>query len=198
MATVPDDQLRRFKPPNDWEQELRRGFRYAAGMYRLRDSLNDLLYIGIGADPTTRIKTHAKRAAWWPEVDIERSDVEWFREYTVADIAERVAIRLERPKYNMIHSRTRPHWSHARGGRPRTTPLADGDVISHADLRQQVAEVVTAVRVERSCIYVEGKHNPPAVAVVPIELGKLARRLGGPDMAARILVDYLQRHGATA
>lgn len=189
MTAPTVDQLRRFELPN-WSSHAR-GFRYAAGLYRLRDAEGDLLYLGIGWDPALRLKMHAKKAAWWPEVDLDRSDVDWFRRYEDAAIAEKLAIRLEQPKYNMIYSLTRPHWSYERGATVREPHFADGDEITVFRVREKIPELVRAVRMHRRCVYIT-KRDTRAVAVVPLELAELARRAGGADRAAKILADHLR------
>lgn len=194
MPPIPKADLRRFEAPNgDW-QINKRGWRVAAGVYRLRNSAAELLYVGLGYDPSGRIQRHATRYDWWPEVDLDRSEVEWFRRYEDADLAEKVAIRTEHPRYNMIHSLTRPHWSHERGGTPRPAEFNRGAILDHATLRKKIQEVIWTVRMHRRHVFVRNIANSsgPVVAVVPVELARLADRLGGADAAGRILMDYIR------
>lgn len=190
MPGLLDEQLRRFEPPNA-VRLLAHGRRHGGGVYRLRGRDSGLLYVGVGFNPALRIAVHAKSASWWPDVDLAQSEIEWFRNYGDAELAERIAIRLERPRHNMIHSGERPHWSHERG-RSRKPPFFDESAnLEPATVRSKIAEMVSTVRMHRRTVFVGLRHSP-GVAVVPVELGQLAIRLGGADRAAAILLDHIR------
>ena len=71
-------------------------------LYRLYDSDDQLLYIGITTYPPKRFVEHERDKPWWPQV--ARRDVEWIESRTQAETAERCAIAAEGPKYNRIHN----------------------------------------------------------------------------------------------
>lgn len=74
-----------------------------AYVYRLYDSTNTLLYVGVSEDLSRRMRQHRRTKTWWNEVAsvtaMEFSD-EW-----MALIGERVAIADEAPKYNLRRKR---------------------------------------------------------------------------------------------
>src|SRR5690242_3991765 len=72
-------------------------------LYRLYDADGRLLYVGVAADPEARWKQHARYKAdlWWSEV--HRKTVQWFFSRLDALHAETTAIRIESPRYNIIH-----------------------------------------------------------------------------------------------
>lgn len=71
-------------------------------LYRLFDADDALLYVGIAGNPGRRFEQHAKAKLWWREVS--RIEVEHFADRAEALAAERLAIRDERPLYNIVHS----------------------------------------------------------------------------------------------
>lgn len=72
-------------------------------LYRLYDSGDRLLYVGIAKDPERRWWQHARDRAdsWWP--DVARKSVEWFDTREAAEGAEVEAIKREGPPYNSAH-----------------------------------------------------------------------------------------------
>lgn len=125
-GSCPNDGPGLFYRPCDWESEcvvtLGLDIRWGAprafkrpsvrveaatcrtALYRLRDSAGRLLYVGIGRDPLRRWPEHAGDKPWWPEVaDLS---MEWFESRTEALGAEATAIRVERPRHNVIHNAT--------------------------------------------------------------------------------------------
>lgn len=71
-------------------------------LYRLSDSEGRLLYVGIAFEPKVRWASHASEKAWWP--DVAERTVEWHESRTAAAAAEIVAIREEKPLYNVRDS----------------------------------------------------------------------------------------------
>jgi predicted GIY-YIG superfamily endonuclease len=68
-------------------------------LYRLFGAKSDLLYIGIAADPEERWKQH-KRTKPWASM-VAKRDNTWFKTRSAAEAAETLAIRAERPRYNI-------------------------------------------------------------------------------------------------
>lgn len=71
-------------------------------LYRLRDQVGELLYVGITDNPERRWKDHGKDKPWWAQV-ADRS-VEWLPSRDRAVAAEAEAIRAERPRHNIHHN----------------------------------------------------------------------------------------------
>ena len=71
-------------------------------LYRLYGANDQLLYIGASGNLETRWKTHAKERLWWPEV--ARRELTWYDTRAEATRAEKRAIEVERPKYNILHT----------------------------------------------------------------------------------------------
>lgn len=71
-------------------------------LYRFWDADGTLLYIGITLKPSSRWKHHAKNKPWWHEVAV--ITVEAFPNREAVEEAEREAIRIQRPKYNVVHN----------------------------------------------------------------------------------------------
>lgn len=74
-------------------------------LYRLYDLSDELIYVGISTDPSTRWSYHAGEKTWWPQV--ARKTVEWFPLRSEAEQAEIAAIAKEGPRYNVAHSVSR-------------------------------------------------------------------------------------------
>ncbi|MFF7631495.1 type II toxin-antitoxin system prevent-host-death family antitoxin [Streptomyces cyaneofuscatus] len=66
----------------------------------------------------------------------------------------------------------------------------DGIPISEA--RSNITDVVASVRLLRRCIFLTRRSKPQA-AIIPVELGELVQRAGGPDAASEILSAHLRR-----
>jgi predicted GIY-YIG superfamily endonuclease len=72
----------------------------AAALYRFFDYDGRLLYVGITYDRATRFESHAQTSKWWKEADHGSTTVEWLESWRAAEVAERFAIRDERPLWN--------------------------------------------------------------------------------------------------
>lgn len=72
----------------------------AAACYRLYGHGDELLYVGSTLRPENRFRQHSTDKAWWPEV--ARRDIAWFGSELEAREAEAVAIKQERPRYNVV------------------------------------------------------------------------------------------------
>jgi hypothetical protein len=68
-------------------------------VYRMFDSDDALLYVGMTKNFGQRWQSEAKQMPWWPEVS--RQTVEWHPSREDAGAAERKAIRDECPRYNV-------------------------------------------------------------------------------------------------
>lgn len=73
-------------------------------LYRLYDDAGELLYVGIGAQPKSRISEHRKKP-WGSE--IHSTTTEWHESRDAALAAEAAAIAAERPAYNIVASQVR-------------------------------------------------------------------------------------------
>ncbi len=71
-------------------------------LYRMYDSDDELLYVGISCNPGSRIAQHAEFKEWYEDVAIIR--IAWLSTRRAALKEEAKAIVNEDPKYNIIHS----------------------------------------------------------------------------------------------
>jgi predicted GIY-YIG superfamily endonuclease len=76
-------------------------------LYRVADQDGVVLYIGIAYDWPSRFKQHAAEKPWWKD-EVRRIDIEPHPSREEALAAEEVAIRAERPRYNVQHARALP------------------------------------------------------------------------------------------
>lgn len=90
-------------------------------LYRLFDTSDNLLYIGITNDPELRWKQHGKVKNWWRQVATIR--VEHFDSRDDALAAEKAAIKAEKPRWNVTHTE-KPR----QRARPRVARLFNGEV----------------------------------------------------------------------
>lgn len=73
-------------------------------LYRFFNAEEELLYVGIAADPAHRWKEHRRSKPWAREVTIRV--IEWLSSREEASAAEVRAIHIEKPRYNIRDS---PH-----------------------------------------------------------------------------------------
>ena len=74
--------------------------RFWTGVYRLYSTDGALLYVGVGVDPRNRVTEHIRRKPWGGEIaDVV---IDWYQYIEVAHLAERRAIRDEKPLHNVI------------------------------------------------------------------------------------------------
>src|SRR5271169_4755187 len=72
-------------------------------LYRAFDVNETLLYVGVSANPFSRIRTHKSQSRWWKKA--VKITLDHFRTKESARRAESLAIKAESPKYNL---RSRP------------------------------------------------------------------------------------------
>ncbi|MEW2415274.1 GIY-YIG nuclease family protein [Streptomyces sp. NPDC046866] len=87
-------------------------------LYRLFAADGELLYVGITNDTATRWSYHARQKAWW--VDVANRTVEWHEGRPAAARAEAIAIRAERPRWNVIQPNEDGKFAPVGSGRPAT------------------------------------------------------------------------------
>ncbi len=68
-------------------------------VYVIRDRDHRVLYVGIAANPTKRMRQHAEAKDWWP--DVEHVEAHWFFDRHVACGVEWALIRYLRPLHNL-------------------------------------------------------------------------------------------------
>lgn len=135
----------------------------SANLYRLFDQKHQLLYVGISASAIARLSQHMSDKSW--AADIAHVSVEHFETRTEAAEAEREAIRIERPRYNVAHNRREveqaPVQSHIRREvlwvcEECHGPVADGEGflhIRHRDIHEA----------EQSRLRWEDENNGPVI-----------------------------------
>ncbi len=72
-------------------------------LYRAFDAQGALLYVGISINALRRIAQHSANAIWFSE--LAYFEVEWFDTRAEAADAEKAAIQLEAPRFNIVHAR---------------------------------------------------------------------------------------------
>lgn len=90
-------------------------------LYRHFDATDKLLYVGITKNPSRRLSEHAANSHWWNQ--IAKITIERFQSKAHAQVAEKKAIRAEKPEFNkalqkkkrapkmVSHDRERPDFS---------------------------------------------------------------------------------------
>lgn len=68
-------------------------------LYRFYDADARLLYVGVTDDPWRRWREHVREKPWYPRV--KHQTVTWYDTRTVAEAAEKMAIRCEHPRFNV-------------------------------------------------------------------------------------------------
>jgi predicted GIY-YIG superfamily endonuclease len=71
-------------------------------LYRLFDTNDQLLYIGVTCNPPSRWESHRSDKPWWPLV--ARKELTTYPDRSAALTAEREAIVAERPLHNVQHN----------------------------------------------------------------------------------------------
>lgn len=115
-----------------------------AGLYRLYDAEDRLLYIGIGYSPQARWTVHSKEKNWWPLV--ARKSVEWYPSWREAKAAETIAITNERPAYNIVSS---PDLVLVGSTRVKYMPEVPPQVLAKVAAEKRAAEIAQAAAMER-------------------------------------------------
>ena len=77
-------------------------------LYRMFDAESVLIYIGISKHFGVRWAEHAAAQPWWHEV--QRQTVDWYPSREEAALAEVIAIKAEKPKYNVMHAGAERSW----------------------------------------------------------------------------------------
>src|SRR5215469_10758085 len=80
-------------------------------VYRCYSDHGELLYVGTTGQLGKRLAAHAQKV-WF--LQVRGITLEWYLDEFEAGAAERRAIHVEHPKYNVVHKNTRP-----RNGKPR-------------------------------------------------------------------------------
>jgi predicted GIY-YIG superfamily endonuclease len=81
-------------------------------LYRLYAEDGELLYVGITEHPERRLRHHALKKEWWPEV--ARQEVRSYQTRADAARAEHAAITRENPRYNVARMSLEAHLRSAR------------------------------------------------------------------------------------
>lgn len=69
-------------------------------LYRFYDKADELLYVGLTCNPPGRLATHRRDKPWW--TTITRIELETFPSRSSCMSAEKLAIKNEHPRFNVI------------------------------------------------------------------------------------------------
>lgn len=72
-------------------------------LYRHFDEDGELLYVGISLNTIARLSQHQRHSEWFGL--IARVEIQWFDNRQLAESAERQAILVERPRFNIAHAK---------------------------------------------------------------------------------------------
>jgi predicted GIY-YIG superfamily endonuclease len=72
-------------------------------VYRMFDQHDRLLYIGRTYQPTQRLIGHKSATPWF--ADVVRIEWRCYPDFRAAELAEKLAIRREKPIHNKVHCR---------------------------------------------------------------------------------------------
>ena len=89
-------------------------------LYRFYDEADQLLYIGITADPGARMVAHSHRKTWWSQV--RSIKMQNFPNQMQLIRAERQAIKVENPLFNVVHSPRRQRRRRGWGSTATASP----------------------------------------------------------------------------
>lgn len=99
---ISTQQAWKYVPNGDSYRGRDRDGAKATALYRYFDENDTLLYIGISQNPTHRDEQHSRNSAWHRLV--AHRTVRWFDTSREAHLAEREAIKSERPLFNTAHA----------------------------------------------------------------------------------------------
>jgi prevent-host-death family protein len=123
-------------------------------VYRLYDSDETLLYVGIANDPKRRFHEHEVDKEWWPEVATR--EITWFSSREKAWEEELRAIRAEHPRHNDYGVR----WPRHHLGEP------PAEVMNMTEFRAYPHDVVDRVAATGKPVVVT-RQQKPLVVIVP-------------------------------
>lgn len=153
-------------------------------LYRLYDSSDTVIYIGITGNPAQRFKAHWLKP-WWSEVAMR--EIEWHETRAVAEEIEARVIEADRPRHNAQQGVQRAPQSAKTGSRyewtpsPRMEQLLQSYAAAEAQLAQ-ARELLEAEAVKEMTAGVSGKKLATRLPWSAPVLQKLARLNNVPRM----------------
>jgi hypothetical protein len=148
-------------------------------VYRCYSDLGELLYVGTSGRFGKRLAAHAEKA-WFLEV--RGITLEWYASELEATKAERRAIHVEHPKYNVLHKDTKPTNPPPRRRVPTQKNRSDWPKTS------EVSEAVLARRISAAAARWEAEHGGrqlPALRLAEVLRVRMSR-----DTATRLLAKH--------
>ena len=156
-------------------------------LYRFYSATGQLLYVGITMRPPERFKSHRDTKRWWSEVS--GITVENYSNRVELERAERRAIQVERPQYNVVHNGKRqPAGPPGQSTDYNPTGIVDYDVDKFATVPtwQKLAQLLNQFAFECQEYQVESSQDELADA-----MGHLARAIGFLDCCSECERDQL-------
>lgn len=114
-------------------------------VYRLYDSTETLIYIGITSNPAQRFKAHWLKT-WWPEVSMR--EVEWHETRASAEEIEARVIEADRPRYNAQQGVDRKQWKTGPRSRWEPSPRMEQLLQEYASAEAQLAQARESLEAE--------------------------------------------------
>jgi predicted GIY-YIG superfamily endonuclease len=105
-------------------------------VYRAYDPEGQLLYIGFGVDPDGRMTDHRNSTEWAKQCT--RVELTWYDTRAEANAAETIAIKAEKPRYNVQHNQPKHQ-------RQMTRITIDLPPDEYKDLKRWLASAAIAV-----------------------------------------------------
>lgn len=108
-------------------------------LYQFFDGTGGPLYYGITKELAKRFAHHRGHKEWWPDVDHDRTRIQWFDSRDEAATAELAAIRNDRPRHNIVTSddqgcaRFLPRPDGGRWGRQKWAEQASAEDLAAAE-----------------------------------------------------------------
>lgn len=123
-------------------------------LYRHFDATGRLLYIGITNSPLTRLSQHLRTSHW--SDDIARMDIECYSSQALAKEAEKAAIELEAPPFNINHQLPNRTSNRAKNGRIVVARDRAFDARHVSQSIRDVAALLSRISIAAQNVKIEG------------------------------------------
>ena len=162
----------------------------STSLYRHFAADGSLLYVGISLSWPARTKAHAGGSQWFEQV--ARVEIEQFDTREAALEAERIAIKTEKPKFNVVHNRAPKAKVTVRGERRKLRPGSGDPVFDVITGPHAIVGPALVYRDDKISVMVaHGKYGTEG-DLIEVVLGSLAA--DAPDWAYELCDTVLVMH----